>query len=185
MVDVTTTGTLERWRSQTKARHVIKRVSLNGFTDELITGGSEFYVSPEERVLNQSRCKPQYDPFTNGAFEPVVLVDSVDDLHKFEPTPNTVTQSEIDELLGTMHWKTAEKRLAEIDSPTTLTRLLEAALESDTGSKRVEQIRDRLAAVAPTQVQRAGGGAVSSVQAFDPPDAPQEVSIYPAPPQDV
>lgn len=184
MVDSTATGSFERWRSASQTRHVIRRITGDGLKDQIIKGDTEFMVSPEERVLNQSECRPEYDPFTNGSFEPVLLVEGVEDLHRFTGSANVITQTEIDELIGGLHWKTAAKRLAELDSPVALRRVLTAALDGDAGQKRIDQIRARLAEVAPHETQPSSAPVTVTGVVFESQrKPPQATSIYPQAPQ--
>lgn len=148
------TADLETWKNERKGRLVIRKFDrLTGRTrDEIIGGGRTFHISPEERRLNEDMfAKAEYNFFRNGSLTPVRLLDSEEDAKELASNPQVMTASEMEELFKA-HWKTFDKRLAEISNLNTLERLLAVAGEVDATVKQVAQIEARIVELRPEPI---------------------------------
>ncbi|MBP7629538.1 MAG: hypothetical protein KA758_03725 [Acidimicrobiales bacterium] len=136
---------LETWVNETRATWLVNRLNPDGTTrQEMVRGNATVMLTPQERELNQSNAKPALDPFLNGTFT-CLAGDSAPE------SSNRLTDDDIEELLSG-HWKRAAKRLEEITSEAALTRVLNVALESGAGAKRIEMVRDRILEINPRRV---------------------------------
>lgn len=168
---------VERWSHLGNGRTIIHRIDgLGQSKPEMIRGKTEFTIAPEERRVNQAKCAPGLDPFTNGTFIPVTLIETEADVDEIKNSPDTLGEDEMDELLN-KHWKQLQKRLDEITSPVALAQFESYAEAHEAGPKSLERIRARLNDAAPdrVKVQRA-----TRVDDSTPSDIaePQEADIY-------
>lgn len=147
---------LETWENMSRARHVLKKYSAKGdLIDEMIGSKKRFVVSPVERRINQElAATSDLDPFANGQFNPVRLVDGTEDAEEIANNPNLMSETEMGELIkGKIDPLRA--RVGEVRNAVVLRRLLEVADELDAPVSKINAIRDRLTEVAPPlSVQR-------------------------------
>lgn len=135
---------LETWTNISQSRHAIKRMGAHGvLKTEVIRGQSKFHISEEDRRLNmEMAANPRLDPFSNGQFTPVRLLDGTEDAQEIASNPNLISEDEMAKLIkGNV--KTLEARLKEIENPVVIDRLLAIAEESDTTVGRLKAIKTR------------------------------------------
>lgn len=151
MEPLTAIDDYETWTNLTQSRHAIKRFSARGdLMDELIAGNKNFHVTTRERHINEERAADaDLDPFSNGTFSPVHLIDTTDDADEIASNPALITETEMASLVKA-NVKVLEKRVKEVRNPVVLERLLEVANQSDATVGRVAVIKDRLNEVAPS-----------------------------------
>lgn len=143
---------LETWRNITRGRVVLQKYNSQGhLIDELIGGERQFHVTPAERRLNQERCaNEELDPFANGTFAPVRLIDGEEDAKALADNPNVMSDSAMDDLFSAKGATPAFiERVNSISNPVTLNRMLAVANERDASVKQVDAIRARLEQVSP------------------------------------
>lgn len=142
---------VETWENVTAARHSLKRFSSKGdLMDELVGSNKTFHITTRERHLNQERAaNDELDPFSNGMFSPVRLLDSTDDAEEIASNPNLMGESEMKDLIkGNV--KTLEKRIKDVRNPVVIERLLAVANENDSTIGRIEVIKARLNELSPS-----------------------------------
>jgi hypothetical protein len=101
---------------------------------ELVYGGRTFNLTPQERRINQTQCfDAKNDPFTNGTFKPLVLLEDEPDTGTLRANPNVLDDADISELF-TLTGEAFGQRLVAITNPTAVDRLIEAARRPDTGA---------------------------------------------------
>lgn len=153
---------MEKWENTTRGRVVILRYDRNGdVRREMIRAGQKFTLTPEERVLNSDRAATEkLDIFRNGVLNAVQLLDGVEDpaYQEIASNPNMMSESDLKELF-TLHWKTFEKRVNDIDNTLTLSRLVAIADEADeqdsdsdvtVSTRQYKILKDRLEELDPT-----------------------------------
>lgn len=144
---------LETWENISRGRHVIKKFSVRGdLMDEMIGGQRKFHLTTRERQLNMERAATSaLDPFSNGMFTPVHLLDSTEDAEQIASNPNLIGETEMVELVKG-HVKTLTKRIGDVTNPIVLQRLLQVATESDVSVGKVAAIEARIEEMSPSQV---------------------------------
>lgn len=143
---------VEMWENPGKSRHVIKKLGERGFlVDVMVNGGRRFHITPRERRINMElAATPQQDPFTNGTFRPVSLIDGDPDTAKLLDNPNVMSEQAMAALFKAP--KAAFlARIAEITLPRTLEELLKLADSEKIGARVAQKnaITERLAAITP------------------------------------
>jgi len=112
----------------------------------LIRSGQTFKVKAEDRQYFQAHHEvtPEGDHYTNGTFQPVKLVEDAVDYAEISDSKNHLND---EELLGLIKGRTdaVSARIAEIDNPDTLARLLVLCEEKDTAGSKVKVIESRYA----------------------------------------
>lgn len=152
MTMVAETHELETWRNNTASRVWLKKYNSQGLlVDELIGGGKQFHVTPNERRLNQEKAaNVELDVFSNGTFAPVRLIDGEEDAKALADNPNVMSDSSMGDLFKQKGaTATFIEKVNAISNPTTLNRLLSVAEERDASVKQVGVIRARLEQVSP------------------------------------
>lgn len=142
---------LETWENISRSRHVVKKFSSKGdLIEEMISGNRKFHITTRERHINMERAaESKLDPFSNGMFAPVKLLDTTDDAEQIASNPNLIGESEMVDLVkGRVD--TLRKRLGEVENPIVLNRLLEVALEQDVQASKLEAVKVRIAEVSPS-----------------------------------
>lgn len=136
---------METWKNVGKGKAEIIKLDPRGIErGELIDGGKTFTITREERLINQDRClASKNDSFSNGRFSPVRILDGDEPEHDMALSPNLISEGDLQGLFK-QHWKTFEKKIAEISSVITLQRLLDIANEKDATVKQVKVIEERL-----------------------------------------
>jgi hypothetical protein len=141
---------LETWQNIGRSRFVLKKFTAKGdLMGEIINGGRKFHVTTRERHINsEMSANKQMDPFQNGMFAPVQLLDSTDDLEQIASNPNLMGESDMVDLVrGRVDG--LRKRLAEVENTVVLDRLQEVAAEQDASISKVEAIKSRIAELSP------------------------------------
>lgn len=112
---------------------------------EVVAGGRQFHITPEERRLNQEMvAEDNADPFADGTLVPVRLLDDSADARELAASnPNLMSESDMKELVAGHH-KTFESKIGEITNTTTLRRLLEIARNEDASVGKVERLMARI-----------------------------------------
>lgn len=141
---------LETWQNVSHSRFGIKKFSAKGgLITELIKGQRKFNVSTRERHINMEQAAGEdLDPFSNGMFAPVKLVETAEDKTEIESNPQIVTEAEMTELVGG-RVQTLRDRLAEINNRVPVKRMLEIAEETDARVTNVNAVKERLKELQP------------------------------------
>lgn len=148
---------LELWQNIGRSRFVLKKFSAKGdLVGEIVNGGRKFHVSTRERHINSElAANDKLDPFSNGMFTPVKLLDSTDDLEQIASNPNLMGESDMADLVkGRVD--ALRKRIGEVGNDVVLERLLEVAKENDASIGKVEAIEARLADLRPATFTEIG-----------------------------
>lgn len=114
--------------------HITKIGEYGKRESELIYGNRVFAITPQERRLNQSQCFDKMnDPFTNGVFKPLRLLEDEPDTVTLRANPNVVD----DDAIAALFRLTGEafgQQLMAITNPTAVDRLIEVAKQPATGA---------------------------------------------------
>lgn len=151
---------LEAWENVSKSRFSLRRIDSRGdVRTELIGGGKTFHLSPEERYMNSELASsPKVDPFKNGRFAPVRLLETTEDAEEIRANPNLLGEEELVELVkGKV--EPLRARLQEIEQPVVVERMREIAEREDARVTSVKAIEARLEELRPethVEVQVAG-----------------------------
>jgi hypothetical protein len=155
MKDMVETATnldeLETWENISHSRFVLKKFSARGeLQGELINGKRKFHVTTRERHINQEiAATPGLDPFSNGMFAPVRLLDTTEDAAEIAANPNLLGESDMVDLVkGRVD--SLKKRLADVENSVVLQRLLEVAKEQDVQASKLDAIKARIDEVSPS-----------------------------------
>jgi hypothetical protein len=151
---------LEAWENVSRSRYALQRINSRGdITTDLIGGQRTFHLSPEERYMNSELASsPKVDPFKNGRFAPVRLLETTEDAEEIASNPNLMGESEIKALV-TGKVEPLRARLSQIEQPVVVERMLQVAEAEDARMTSVKAIEDRLAQLSPqthVEVQVAG-----------------------------
>lgn len=141
---------LETWENVSRSRFVLKKFSQTGaLTGQMIKGGAKFHVSTKERQINQEiAATKKLDPFLNGTFSPVRLLETTEDAEEIASNPNTIGEEEIVKLVkGPV--AALRSRLAEMENLITIERVLEVAKGADVTVSKLEAIEARITEVRP------------------------------------
>jgi hypothetical protein len=106
---------------------------------ELVYGGKVFGITPQERRFNQSQCyDAKNDPFTNGTFKPLVLLDTEPDTERLRSNPNVLDDDRVAGLFK-LTGEAFSQRLLEVTNATAVDRLIDIAKQPSTGAS-VQQL---------------------------------------------
>lgn len=142
---------IEEWENVSPQTNYIIRLDARGDErQEGISGPRTFKLSTEERIITQDRiAAKKNDPFTNGAFRPVVVPEAI----SVETNPNALSDDDIARILraSPIAW---DEYMKVVDSPGTLRRMLErfeSLLDEghDLSARRLRQLQAKLDEVAP------------------------------------
>jgi hypothetical protein len=140
---------IEVWSNPTAGTVFVRKMDHRGELTrwEQVNSGRRFNITLEERRLNMEIAADEgLCVFRNGTLQPVRLIGEDEESRELAANPNAMSESDMRGLL-TGHFKTFESKLAQIHNPATLERMLAVAYDQDVTIKRVETIRERLAAV--------------------------------------
>lgn len=131
---------VETWSNTGQSLVHITRIGEYGRrTSELVYGGRVFAITPQERRINQSQCYlPASDPFTNGTFTPVSLLDDEPDTEGLRTNPNVLNEQNVNEIFG-LKGDEFNKRLMTITNINAVNRLIDLAGQPSVGAT-VEQL---------------------------------------------
>jgi hypothetical protein len=120
--------------------HLIKIGEYGRRETELVYGGRTFAITPQERRLNQSQIFDpiKNDPFSNGSFKPLVLLDDEKDTAILRANPNVLDDDAITELFA-LSGDAFNERLLTITNANAIDRLIDVARKPDTGAS-VQQV---------------------------------------------
>jgi hypothetical protein len=126
---------IETWLNTSPSLvHIIKIGEYGKRETDLIYGGRLFSLTPQERRLNQTSCYDvKSDPFTNGTFKPLALLDDEPDTETLRANPNVLDDDGIAELF-TLTGEAFSQRLIAITNPTAVDRLIETAKQPTAGA---------------------------------------------------
>lgn len=119
---------IETWENVGEGTYYVVQENRRGDTVHTpITGRRTFRISTYERMLTEEKClDPRNNPFKNGQFRPIVTPDGI----SIETNPNALSDEDITRLFraSEVAW---EEYMAVIDSPATLTRMMELAEQDE------------------------------------------------------
>ena len=159
---------LEKWESTIEGTIFVNKFDPTGppgsTTQEVVRGGRQFLITPEERnLLNSGRCEnKKKDPFFNGHLRPVVVKDLAAEVADQQsiiqqeaqkaaaPNPNHASDEELLGLFEIRNHLSFRKAVEQITSAQTLRRLM-ALAGSDDANATVSQnniVREALEAAA-------------------------------------
>lgn len=142
---------LEVWKNGVASTHVLKRRFGDGWKDEVVKGFATIRLTEGERVFNQSRVNDaKHDPFRNGRFEPVQLIEDAEGVDAIKDSPNVISGADIDRLVNEVEADQLLEKLGEFDSAVVVRRLFNAAVDAGATRSRVEMIEARLIELDPT-----------------------------------
>lgn len=126
-----------------------------------------FSLTVEERRLNEeSVAMDDQNPFRNGTFSPVTLVDTVEEYEEIVSDPNVRSEGDIKDLLD-LNAKELRAELAKIDSKAILSILMTevSGEDSDYSAAKIRAVKDRHGEVV---------GEIKVKPALGPSEAPKE-----------
>lgn len=159
---------LEAWENTSHSRFSLRRIDSRGdVRTELVGGRKTFHLSPEERYMNSELASsPKVDPFKNGRFAPVRLLETTEDAEEIKTNPNLLAEGDLVELVkGKV--EPLRARLAEIEQPLVVERMKEIAEREDARMTSVKAIEARLEELRPqthVEVEVAGDRGVGGVK---------------------
>lgn len=162
---------LEAWENVSNSRFSLRRIDSRGdVRTELIGGRKTFHLSPEERYMNSELASsPKVDPFKNGRFAPVRLLETTEDAEEIKENPNLLGESALVELVkGKV--EPLRARLAEIEQPLVVERMKEIAEREDARMTSVKAIEARLEELRPqthVEVEVAGDRGAGGARSVD------------------
>jgi hypothetical protein len=126
---------IETWMNAGQSMvHLIKIGEYGRRETELIYGERVFSLTPQERRINQSQCHDsKNDPFTNGTFKPIALLDDEPDTERLRSNPNVLDDSRIADLFK-LTGEPFSQQLVAITNLTAVDRLVEIARQPATGA---------------------------------------------------
>lgn len=138
---------VETWKNDTAGTVVINRVGEYGRrVVDLIHGGRQFQITPEERRMNQNAAhSAEVDLFTNGTLRPINLVDDDPDTEQLRNNPNILGEDDLPKLFE-LKGEVFRQRLTEIENPAVLERLAELSRDPrfDASLSQYEAIKTRI-----------------------------------------
>lgn len=131
---------IETWKNISPSTvHIIKLGDYGKRESEIVYGGRAFSVTPQERRLNQSQIyDTDNDPFTNGTFAPLALVDTEPDTETLRSNPNVLDDAAIIRLFA-HNGEAFSQQLLAITNLNAVDRLIETAKRPETGAS-VQQL---------------------------------------------
>lgn len=153
MAEQATSSTdLETWENISRSRFFIKKYNNRGdLINTEVQGRRKFHVTPQERAVNQElMASERKDPFLNGMFAPVRLLDTTEDAEEIASNPNVIGESEMVNLVKGSA-KALKERIGSITNHVLLARLLEVASEQDVQASKITAIQERLDEVNPSR----------------------------------
>lgn len=133
-VQLSTNGQ-ETWRNSIRGRVVVRRTGLDGRErHDLIRSGATFTVTPDQRREQQAAAaNERLDMFINGQLQPVILCDGHEDNESILSNPNHLPEADTATIFRLKGDKFA-RRIAAIDNPAAIDRLLELAEDPRNGA---------------------------------------------------
>lgn len=139
---------LESWQNMSRGTHFIRRLDHRGELTRVegVDPGKVVHISPEERRINSEQAASEdLDVFRNGIFHAVRLIEDNEEAREIAANPNAMSESDMVALVKG-HPKTFTARLNGITNQVTLERLLQTAMNEDAPVRRVEAIKEKIAA---------------------------------------
>lgn len=150
---------LESWQNVAKGRAFLKKFGdrPGKMGTELINGGQVFNILPAERRLNQRAvANPKDDPFTNGHFVGIHLIEDEKDTAALKAASQGLTEDELKAIFKLSGAKFSA-RLEQITERVTLQRLREVGVILDAATSKVTAVAERLAELHPNSANLAAG----------------------------
>lgn len=139
---------VETWESVTDVQYWVIRLDVRGDDEPtLVENRDTFLITTQERLITQNKIKDKaHDPFTNGAFRPLVVPEGI----TVETNPNALGDDDIARIFASsdLAW---QEYMNVIDSEATLRRMLTVAEDLDVSLKRFRQVETRLEEIHPTK----------------------------------
>lgn len=136
-------GFIETWENVSVTTNYIIRENRRGDEQYFeIKGPQKFKLSTYDRMLTQDKIvETKNDPFTNGAFRPVVVPSDV----TIESNPNAMSNEDIKSVFtcSDVAW---DEYMDVIDSPATLQRMVDMADqgEAELSHRRYKQLESMI-----------------------------------------
>lgn len=126
---------VESWLNTSPSLVYLTKIGEYGKREtDLVYGGRVFSLTPQERRLNQTQCfEPKNDPFTNGTFKPLALIDDEPDTESLRDNPNVLDDAAIAALFK-LTGEAFSQRLIAITNPIAVDRLIETARQPSAGA---------------------------------------------------
>jgi len=173
----------ELWESAIDGKQSIQRLGRTGdIVHEMVVGHRQFHITPEERRMNSELAATDaQDPFANGFFVPVRLIETAElaeDVDKIRSNPNHYNDGELKGFLENRRsHKALEEALAGITNIITLRRFVEVAREEDATLKQVDKIQARINEIQPvpehTEIETVVGPSGNEVVRTSAPASPR------------
>lgn len=134
----------ETWKNLSHQMKVAPSINFRGeMSQRVIQPGRVFEISTEERQHYQGQvADAKDDEFMNGTFDAVKLVDSAEDYEIIANAPDRFSDDDLRDMIKGQAM-TVAKRVAEIDNPVTLSRLIKLAEEADVSKSKLDVLSDR------------------------------------------
>lgn len=145
---------LEQWKNVAAGKFFVKKFGERaGKTEtEMVGGGSVFGILPAERRLNQRAVhNPKDDPFTNGNFVHIHLIEGESDTEALKASTQGLTEDEL-KAIYKLKGAAFANRIEQLTERVTLQRLLEVGVILDVPNSKVSAVSERLVELFPTAV---------------------------------
>jgi len=133
----------EKWKNVSSVTQWV--IATDGYGQRVgrkVLPGREIAVRPSERSEIQHRvAHEKNDIFTNGDMVPVTLVESAPDFAEIQDN-DYLSESDLEDVLKGRA-DALRERVAEIESPTTIKRLLDMCEAKDLASSKVKVLEER------------------------------------------
>lgn len=141
---------VESWQNMSDSTFGVMKFGAAGtVTSEVVGPRKTFHLSTRERMLNmESAATPDLDPFTNGMFNPVTLIETSADAEQIQSNPNILGEAEMAELVTGPVAKLRE-RLEGVTNLVLLKRMKEIGEEKDARVANLKAIDLRIEDVDP------------------------------------
>lgn len=167
---------LEQWTNETRSQTGIARAderAPRGHRIDLILPGRTFAITPEDRRLNATLIgDTRKDPFQNGRFSLQAAVETAEDVEELRSNPNTISQSEIEQLFVGGNMKQFNAQIAKITSVDAIQRVLDYANSSGAAQARIDAVQARFDEIRPKtetpEAPAAGRGAAGQEPWYPP-----------------
>jgi hypothetical protein len=134
----------ETWENLSQQPAVVPSVNFRGeVSQRIIPPGRSFQITAEERQTYQQRIDdPKRDKFMNGTYQAVKLVETAEDYAEIMDAPDRLSEDDLKDILKGQA-KTVSNKVADIDNPVTVKRLLDLANESDAPGSKITVLEER------------------------------------------
>lgn len=135
----------ETWENLSNQAGVIPSISARGEVGQkIVPPRRTFQISEEERRAYHDRAVDEkQDKFMNGTYQPVKVLEDSADYAELAAAPGRFSDDDLKAMLKGQAASVA-KKVAEIDNPVTVRRLVELAVEEDLSRSKLTVLEDRL-----------------------------------------